>query len=362
MLSGYEFPTETQRSLFPNINRYGAPIPPEDQEVTHHVHRDFVEFGGPNYSIERALDVAGLNWEVEKREILVLPKMYQDSAPISALQKMDRARATVGIRPDGTEFPLGVVTDEYGVVSNLQAARMMEPLLESGKFQIARAGMTKRGRVWMALRNEHPTDATGKNDFVKNHMMGIWDHTGGKCLSYAFMGNRLACDNAIYGALYDFENRRYTSDRMDFRHSTNISHTMNTAKEMLESFDEMADVQLRMVRRLSCKDVNKRECEELLEKVFPYKITSNMDDAQVARHKANIDKKRAAVIHRHENAMGIDLAPRGTAWAWYSAFTEYVDHDACKGPNKDYMDFAMFDGMGQKIRTAALKAAVELVA
>jgi phage/plasmid-like protein (TIGR03299 family) len=101
-------------------------------------------------SLEDALRLGGLDFEVEVRPLFTCPRAPDYAPAVAEYRQVENACATV--RTDRDEV-LGIVSQRYQPLQNRDAFVVLEPLLDAGLASLETGGSLRGGRdVWMLVR------------------------------------------------------------------------------------------------------------------------------------------------------------------------------------------------------------------
>ena len=162
-------------------------------------------------SSNEALIAAGLNWNVIQKEIQTV-----DGIPIP------NARANIR---DSDNHVLGIVSDRYKVVQNLEAFRFTDELL-GGNILYETAGSLQGGRkVWLLakLSNEYKF----QDDEIVPYLVLSNSHDGNAPVRVAMTPVRVVCQNTLNLAL------KTAKRSWSVRHTSNIHNAIHEARETL---------------------------------------------------------------------------------------------------------------------------------
>lgn len=159
-----------------------------------------------------ALELAGLDWQVESRNI------YSDTGAM-----IPGYRANVRSTDDAV---LGVVSDRYRIVQNEEAFQFTDDLLGEG-VTYETAGSLQGGRkVWMLARLPRKYLIAG--DQVVPYLVIFNSHDGSSGVKVAMTPIRVVCQNTLNLAL-NTAKRSWTA-----RHTENVLLRVQDARETLQ--------------------------------------------------------------------------------------------------------------------------------
>ena len=193
-------------------------------------------------TMKEALEGCHANWEVEKRDLFFpsaeLGKVLMSNEKMTA-QEFMRLFSKVGnvkttVRTD-LEQSLGVVSDKYGIVQNVEAFDFIDTLT-GGKFgdktpTIECAGVLGNGeRIFVTAKlNEQIALANNANDLVEMYFVFTTSHDGSGAVNCMITPIRVVCQNTLNLAFSK------NSGKLSFRHTVNVCKRLDlTNKESAE--------------------------------------------------------------------------------------------------------------------------------
>ena len=246
-----------------------------------------------------AMRLAELNWEVKPQQIAV--------AETGALIP----NAVANVRSSDGKV-LGIVTDRYKIVQNVDAFAFTDTLV-GGDVRYETAGSLNGGRrVWLLARLPQRTVV---GDKVDPYLCFTNTHDGSGAVKAFVTPIRVVCNNTLNLALSGAKRT------WSVRHNGDIKAKIAEARESLELADSyMAELD-RTGEKLAEYKVNEAELEETLSKLFG-KPKADASD----REKRNYDAQMAQYYICYNAA---DIAQfRGTVWGAVNAMTDMVAHTA----------------------------------
>ena len=252
-------------------------------------------------SSANALELAGLNWTVSKREIQTV-----DGFEVPGFY------ATVR---DSDNKPLGVVKERYKVVQNADAFAFVDNLLGEGVTYETAGSLGGGKRVWLLAKTE---SANILGDVVEPYLVFSNSHDGSGAVQVAVTPIRVVCQNTLTLALSSAK-RTWSA-----KHNGTISskmleaeETLGLTKKYLTSLAEKADVLTQIA-------VPTPAFIEFLHTMLPYpKGEAEMTELV----KSRIDRERDFLSEIYNNKEDIQRF-KGTAWGVMNAVADFVPHIA----------------------------------
>ena len=246
-----------------------------------------------------ALRLAELNWEVRPGKVAV------------AETGVVIPNAVANIRSSDGKV-LGIVTDRYRVVQNVDAFAFTDTLI-GGDVRYETAGSLNGGRkVWLLARLPE-TKVAG--DDVEPYLCFTNTHDGSGAVKAFVTPIRVVCNNTLNLAINGAKRT------WSVRHNGDINKKIAEARESLELANRYMQALDTEAQKMAEIKVDEAKLEKLLTSLF----NKPKDDAS-DREKRNFDSQMAQYYICYNAA---DIAQfRGTAWGAINAMTDMVAHQA----------------------------------
>lgn len=248
-------------------------------------------------SSEDALKLAGLDWNVVQEPI------YTDfNEPIEGYKANVR---------DSDRRVLGVVSDRYKVVQNVDAFSFTDELLGKG-VRYETAGSLQEGKkVWLLARLPREYIIAGER--ISPYLVFSNTHDGSGSVKVAITPVRVVCNNTLNLAL-DTAKRSFS-----MIHTGNIQDKIQEAKDTLnlaENYMDCLGIEFEKLRRQKLSDNQVREYVELL---LP------MEKDSTPTQSKNILRLREEMMKRYYIAP--DLKNVGAnAYRFINAVSDFATH------------------------------------
>lgn len=259
---------------------------------------------------KEAIEAAQLDYKVELQPIFLRNNIL-----------IDNAKATVRVDEN---IPLGIVTERYKIVQNVDAFNFFDTLVGEGQAIYHTAGVLGKGeRIWILAKLPKNIIVT-REDIVEKYLVLMNSHNGTSALKMYFTPIRVVCQNTLIASLRD------SRDGVSIRHMGNIKDKVNEARRVLgitiDYYNQFEQITKQLV------DVNLNV--EKAEKYYNNLLFQQKEKDEISTQMIN---KRDRLLYLFENGKGNDLpGVRHTAWAALNAVVEYVDHDkTVKGLTSD---------------------------
>jgi phage/plasmid-like protein (TIGR03299 family) len=252
-----------------------------------------------------AITAANLDYKIQLKTIYIEPhKQTQVFKPI--LNK----KATVRI---DTNEPLGIVSDKYKLVQNVEAFNFFDVVVGEGQAIYHTAGALGKGeRIWIMAKL--PKDIIlSREDVVEKYLLLTNSHDGTSALKMYFTPVRVVCQNTLNMSLAD------SGSGISIRHIGNIHDKVEEARKVLgvavNYYDQFENICQQLVDlKLDGKQVNS---------YFDKLVFLKEDD----KNSTIFLRKKNDLLVLFERGKGNDTPEvKHSAWAAYNSVTEYVDH------------------------------------
>ncbi len=244
-----------------------------------------------------ALHLAGLDWNV-----------VQEPVYTGFGEAVEGYRANVR---DSDRKVLGVVSDRYKVVQNVDAFGFTDELLGKG-VRYETAGSLQGGRkVWLLAKL--PNEYIISGDRISPYIVFSNTHDGSGSVKVAVTPVRVVCNNTLNLALGT------ASRSFSMVHTGNIQNKIQEAKDTLFMAEEYMDclgVEFERLRRQKITDVQVKEYIELL-------LPMEKEPTQIQRK--NTIRLREGMMRRYYDAP--DLQKVGNnAYRFINAVSDFATH------------------------------------
>jgi phage/plasmid-like protein (TIGR03299 family) len=287
-------------------------------------------------TIEEALKLSGLNWQVEK-----LPTFWWTSDTETSYAETGHF---ITVRMDTNEV-LGHVGNRYEILQNVDAFSVFEPMLDMG-FELETAGAVDQGRkVWVLAKA--PQNLRVGDDMIKKYVLLYTSHDGSSGSCWRDTAVRTVCQNTIELALKSTASFNY-----QLRHTESITAKVNAIRENLISSEGNFIKAIEEMSRWQDIKMDGKSLDVYLETVVPFLKNRN----KVSQPELGIFVRNNAkpVYDKMVQNFYTGKGNKGeTLWDAYNAVTEYYTHD------KDYKDWVKQTqfGVGYNYNVKAFKVA-----
>ncbi|MCP4446086.1 MAG: DUF932 domain-containing protein [Myxococcales bacterium] len=286
-------------------------------------------------SIDAALEVAGLDWNVECRPL------YLQSGVEVAAQAVVR---------DFDESVLGVVGPRYHPLQNKDAFAFFQPLVEDKLVDLETAGSLSEGKkVWVLARIVGDPLVVQGDDVVERFILLSNSHDGSLAVRVGFTPIRVVCSNTLA-----YAHETGASRLIRILHTAGAKDTLDGVREIMSLADRSFTATAEQFRYLASKPIVAADLQKYVERVFA--VPEAADPS-----KQSCPRVLGQVIPLFENGKGSEMASaKGTWWGAYNAISEHLTH--YRGRSADSRVNSLWFGDSAKLNRSALSTACMMAA
>ena len=300
----------------------------------------------PPASIDDALEKAGLGWHVRQGDVLVVrrPQWTDDfgqthDAELAPAKTADGCVYRANIRED-TGALLGIVSEDYKVVSNREAFAFLDQLIGS-ELHFETAGSLHGGRrVWVLARLPEWVEIGG--DQTATYVYVANSHDGTLAVTASATSVRIVCANTLGWALQRSEHGRAAQRTYRFRHAGDLQLRFAEARSVMGMTIDWARRFKELGDQLAREPITPWRFERsVLDHLFA------LDDDMGKRARDNRARAKAAVLDLFRGAGPAgDTAGNspGTKWAAANAIAEFSDFGRRYTTRTDQVQRSFEDG------------------
>jgi phage/plasmid-like protein (TIGR03299 family) len=300
-------------------------------------------------TLEEALQVGGLDFEVEVRPLFVRSEPVPD-VPSFTYVPAGNAAATVRIDCGSV---LGIVTDRYQPLQNRDAFGVLEPLLDAGLASLETGGALRGGRdVWMLVRFNVTSPIVREvfADEVIPYGLISNNHSGQRKVMVQETPVRVVCANTLSLALGD------RSRALGVRHTASVeARTVEAARQLWSGLIERYERAARQYQVLKARHIDaalfRRLVLDVASPISPKLAGGNLTPRQEgARSRVVARRLRIRELWTEGTGHSGDLS----MWEAYNAVAESIDHDAQLWRVRGPRTAALLDGRLREIKGRVL--------
>ena len=258
----------------------------------------------PPKTIEEAITLAGLDWQVEQH-----PVHLENGEPVEGYY--------VNMRSD-TKKPLGIVSARYTPVQNQEAFSWLSGIFGS-EMHFETAGSLMNGRrVWVLMKIpswvEVGGDAIGQYAFVSN------SHDGKSSVITAITPIRIVCSNTE-GAALRLAKGVHAQRTYTLRHLGNMSQKIHEARQVMDVTINYYE-QFKLVGdKLALAKVSDKQAQNYVKALLP---EADLGDRAVANRQESQQAILSIFKGKGQHPETVGNAP-GSVWCLYNAAVEWAD-------------------------------------
>lgn len=306
-------------------------------------------------SLDEALRVGGLDFEVEVRPLYTRVHQYPGVPDIFGYRTAANACATV--RTD-REAVLGVVSPRYQPLQNRDAFGVLEPLLDSGLASLETGGSLRDGRdVWMLVRFnvDSPVVREVFADEIIPFSLISNNHTGQRKVIVQETPVRVVCANTLGLAL----SKRKRA--LSIRHTGSVeARTAEAARRLWSGLVERYEAAARQYEMLKARHMDMAMFRRLVLDVAAM-IPQRLDRAGLTPRQ---EAARARIVARRNRIAQLWVEGAGhrgdhSMYEAYQATVESLDHDANLWRVRGQRTGALLDGRLADVKHRVLATLVQ---
>lgn len=312
---------------------------------------------------EQALTMGGMNWTVHK-EPIYRPKKADDGKI-----NIVRVKGFHSIVRDHDDLDLGVVSDAYEPIQNVDMFRFFDPIVAREEAMYHTAGTLFDGRrVWILAKLPGHIALKG-DDLIEEYVLVTTRHDGGGSMIIKPTPVRVVCNNTLTLALRQGRNKFGKKGDVNgyvIRHIGDVRGAIEQAAKAMGFVNKLYEELAETYAAMQAKQINEDDTMEFLKRCLRIEAADADDLPDDGSHEDEKEEKlpRAltSCLELLETGKGMDIpANRGSLWNAYNAVTEYVDHKPSYRSDESRLNNVWFQGQGQSIKNRALREAKELL-
>jgi phage/plasmid-like protein (TIGR03299 family) len=247
---------------------------------------------------ENAIELAGLNYEVEKQKLYVQ----------SPLRVVPNQFATV--RTDNKEI-LGIVGKNYEILQNKEAFDFLDDVVGGGaKFETA--GGYRGGRASFVTCTTEPIKIF--DDDIQPYILAMNSFDGSGTVRVMFTPVRVFCSNCLVRA------QKQASNIISIRHSKDVAARLTASKNILLSNTKYLEYLKEEAEKLASIPLNENEFVAMVKSMDEFNVK---EDATYVVTQRNIEKFEAIMrAYRQDDLQNFN----NTAYKAYQAMADYESH------------------------------------
>lgn len=262
---------------------------------------------GADLSAEEMMEVAGVNWEVEKY-------------PLCAVGSEDGMISVPGkaalVRKSDNKV-LDVVGDDWNICQNSEAFQFFHDFVKAGDMTMETAGSLRGGKYVWALARVKKEFTLFNSDTILPYLLFTNPHMYGTSIDVRFTAVRVVCNNTLTSALQSNGKAFKTNHSVKFNPDIAKAY-VGLAASKLDNYHELA-------KFLASKPYTDETANEYFNKLYPVIKTEKKDGEESKR----VVKSESLGVKNCKLALtkqpGAEYGA-GSWWQIFNAVTYYTDH------------------------------------
>ena len=283
-------------------------------------------------NVNDAIVAAGLDWEVGLKDLQTV-----DGVPVSH-------RATYR-KSDGSI--LGVVGPRYTPLQNKDAFAWFQPFLDADECSIHTAGSLHYGqKVWVLAQLNRDNSEIVSGDEVCKFILLSNSHDGTTAIRVGYTPIRVVCVNTLA-----FAHNNTNSKLIRIRHTRSSQKNLESVRDIMDNINAEFEATAEQYRFLAGKNFNQADINKYVKVVLG--IDKTPDEDIKTRTRNIMDEIMSRIEGPKQSAANV----RGTWWAAYNGFNEYLNY--AKGRTTDNRLDSLWFGVNANDNVKALNTALE---
>jgi phage/plasmid-like protein (TIGR03299 family) len=284
-------------------------------------------------TISEAITAAGLDWEVGLKDLQTV-----DGVPVNH-------RATYR-KTDGSI--LGVVGPRYTPLQNVDAFDWFQPFIDAGECALHTAGSLHEGqKVWVLAQLNRDNSEIVRGDEVCKFILLSNSHDGTTAIRVGYTPIRVVCANTMAMA----HSKGSGSKLIRIRHTRSSKTNLENVRDIMDNINTEFEATADQFRFLASKNFNQADIRRYVKTMLD--IEGTPDDDIKTRTRNIMDDILTRIEGPKQSATGV----RGTWWAAYNGFNEYLNY--AKGRTEDNRLDSLWFGLNANDNIKALNTALE---
>lgn len=284
------------------------------------------------FTAEQGIEAAGLNWTVEKQQLW----RYKHGVELVPEPK------TYSVVRTDTDKTLGIVHDTYAPCQNSELADFLNAVIGQGAKLESAGSLYGGAKVWFLCSLKESYDII-PGDQMNSYALFMNGHDGRTRLRVVPTNVRVVCQNTLSLAT------KKETVGMTIRHDGRLKENIEQAKVALGLVHTTSQRLEIEAKALAATQMRQAELAAFFAK--------QVDALQFKEDRKREVMQELAILEAAEtnNLPGM----RGTAWAAYNIWSEWVDH-AQRRTSPDARLESIWMGAGNRQKNAAWESALAL--
>lgn len=292
-------------------------------------------------SIDQWRIAAGLDWEVEKRQLYYSSLVDGRRVPTPIEGQYSATRTD-------TQASLGIVSEQYKFVQPGEVLEFYRDLTEDNGMVLETAGSLNGGKkVWALARTGDDFRIKGQDE-LRGYLLLATSFDGTMATTARFTSVRVVCQNTLSLSLGEDGDKISITHRSRFD-DADVKRRLGLHGEVMAQFEEDAN-------RLAEVRITPTMATEFIERVLGQDAFKVENGGIVATRKAQ------KILTLTKGGKGQNYrSAQGTLWGLVNGVTEFVDHKATARSQDNRLNSAWF-GTGDRTKSKAMQVALEMAA
>ena len=283
-------------------------------------------------TISEAIEASGLNWEVGTKDLVT--KDGYDVPARATYRKSDNSI-------------LGVVGPRYVPLQNKDAFEWFQPFVDAGECSLHTGGSLSDGqKVWVLAQLNRDPSTVVAGDEVHKFILLSNSHDGTTAIRVGYTPIRVVCVNTLA-----FAHSHKESNLLRIRHTRSSKTALDNVRDIMDNINAQFEATAEQYRFLASRDFNQADVQKYVKVLLGVDKKAPED---IKTRTQNILTEILATIEGPKQSMpGV----RGTWWAAYNGFNEYLNYT--KGRNTNNRLESLWFGQNGTDNNKALNLATE---
>jgi len=283
-------------------------------------------------TISEAITASGLDWEVGCRPLF--------NANGRKVPNRECYRKT-------DDAYLGVVGSRWQPLQNRDAFEFFQPYVDSGEAMLHTGGSLAGGsKVWVLAQLNRDPSVIVPGDEVQKFMLLSNSHDGKTAIRVGYTPIRVVCVNTLA-----FAHQHENSQLLRIRHTRSAKTNLDNVRDIMDNINAGFEATAEQFRFLASKDFNQSDIKKYVKMLLKCDTTPDLD--LKTRTKGIIQDVMKCIEGPKQQLTGV----RGTWWAAYNGFNEYINYERGRDTNNRLT--SLWFGQGETDNKKALNLATQ---
>lgn len=262
------------------------------------------------HTLENAIKLAGLDYEVEKRQLYFDGKAVVEKDGKKMPPKFTKMPDMYATMRTDTQVPLGIVGKNYNILQNREAFDFLDSLIVGGaKFETAGTFKKNEAASFITVSTE-PIKIL--DDDVDPYILLTNSFDGTGCVKVMFTPVRVFCSNTLVVA------NKKAHNRVSIRHTNQLESKLEVAKKLLMQNTKYLEELNAIAEKLAVTPFSKEAFEQLAKELFPVRE----EDSNIIQVR-NLEKLELLMkAYKQDDLQNFN----NTAWKVVQAVSDYESH------------------------------------